>query len=219
MATVDIKNAVKAGVLEAYAEQEAVKAHQSLVDFHEENNGSKKDPMQAVLANQATIIELFKQFNDNTSGLGSTAGYGQSGVAQQAMASSQNSLSLGSNITGDMIGGNSSIRTLIINHGVVMSDSNSGVVQGGVSNVGAAQTATPSPSLVTETDDNISYKAGIAGDETDRVQARIDHEESKAYQEYTMKPTMTKLSQALDKYLNQENTATVGNVDGGLPGF
>lgn len=223
MATVDIKNAVKAGVLEAYAEQEAAKAHQSLVDFHEENNGSKKDPMQAVLANQATIIELFKQFNDNTSWLGnaasSTAGYGQSGVAQQAMASSQNSLSLGSNITGDMIGGNSSIRTLIINHGVVMTDSNSGVVQGGVSNVGAAQTATPSPSSVTESDDNISYKAGIAGDETDRAQARIDHEESKAYQEYTMKPTMTKLSQALDKYLNQENTATVGNADGGLPGF
>lgn len=225
MATVDIKNAVKAGVLEAYAEQEAAKAHQSLVDFHEENNGSKKDPMQSVLANQATIIELFKQFNDNTSGLGnaasSTAGYGQSGVAQQAMASSQNSLSLGSGISGDMIGGTGSIRTLIINHGVVMTDSGSGVVQGGVSNVGAAQTATPTATTVSDSDDNISYKAGIAGDDTDRAQSKIDNEERKAYQEYTMKPTMTKLSQALDKYLNQDNTSTLGSsgADGGLPGF
>ena len=99
MATVDIKNAVKAGMLEALAEQEAAKAHQNLVDFHEEHNSAPKaDPMAAVIENQASIIELFKQFNERTSGIGNAAtaqeNYGQSGFAQQAMASSQNSMSL-----------------------------------------------------------------------------------------------------------------------------
>lgn len=225
MATVDIKNAVKAGMLEALAEQEAAKAHQSLVDFHEEHNSAPKaDPMAAVIENQASIIELFKQFNERTSGIGNAAtaqeNYGQSGFAQQAMASSQNSMSLGSNFTGDMVAGNGSIKNIIVNHGIVFTDS-SGAVQGGISNIGAAQTASPVAGSAAENNENISYKAGLAGDETDRVQAKIDHEESKAYQEYTMKPTMTKLSQALDKYLNQENQPlTVSDESGfGLSSF
>lgn len=225
MATVDIKNAVKAGMLEALAEQEAAKAHQNLVDFHEEHNSAPKaDPMAAVIENQASIIELFKQFNERTSGIGNAAtaqeNYGQSGFAQQAMASSQNSMSLGSNFTGDMVAGNGSIKNIIVNHGIVFTDS-SGAVQGGISNIGAAQTASPVAGSVAENNENISYKAGLAGDETDRVQAKIDHEESKAYQEYTMKPTMTKLSQALDKYLNQENQPlTVSDESGfGLSSF
>lgn len=225
MATVDIKNAVKAGMLEALAEQEAAKAHQNLVDFHEEHNSAPKaDPMAAVLENQASIIELFKQFNERTSGIGNAAtaqeNYGQSGFAQQAMASSQNSMSLGSNFTGDMVAGNGSIKNIIVNHGIVFTDS-SGAVQGGISNIGAAQTASPVAGSAAENNENISYKAGLAGDETDRVQAKIDHEESKAYQEYTMKPTMTKLSQALDKYLNQENQPlTVSDESGfGLSSF
>ena len=74
MATVDIKNAVKAGMLEALAEQEAAKAHQNLVDFHEEHNSAPKaDPMAVVIENQASIIELFKQFNERTSGIGNAA--------------------------------------------------------------------------------------------------------------------------------------------------
>lgn len=225
MATVDIKNAVKAGMLEALAEQEAAKAHQNLVDFHEEHNSAPKaDPMAAVIENQASIIELFKQFNERTSGIGNAAtaqeNYGQSGFAQQAMASSQNSMSLGSNFTGDMVAGNGSIKNIIVNHGIVVTDS-SGAVQGGISNIGAAQTASPVAGSAAENNENISYKAGLAGDETDRVQAKIDHEESKAYQEYTMKPTMTKLSQALDKYLNQENQPmTVSDESGfGLSSF
>ena len=225
MATVDIKNAVKAGMLEALAEQEAAKAHQSLVDFHEEHNSAPKaDPMAAVIENQASIIELFKQFNERTNGIGNAAtaqeNYGQSGFAQQAMASSQNSMSLGSNFTGDMVAGNGSIKNIIVNHGIVFTDS-SGAVQGGISNIGAAQTASPVAGSAAENNENISYKAGLAGDETDRVQAKIDHEESKAYQEYTMKPTMTKLSQALDKYLNQENQPlTVSDESGfGLSSF
>jgi len=225
MATVDIKNAVKAGMLEALAEQEAAKAHQNLVDFHEENNSAPKaDPMDAVLENQASIIELLKQFNERTSGIGNAAtaqeNYGQSGFAQQAMASSQNSMSLGSNFTGDMVAGNGSIKNIIINHGIVFTDS-SGAVQGGISNIGAAQTASPVAGSAAENNENISYKAGLAGDETDRVQSKIDHEESKAYQEYTVKPTMTKLSQALDKYLNQENQIlTVSDESGfGLSSF
>lgn len=225
MATVDIKNAVKAGMLEAFAEQEAVKAHQSLVDFHEANTSEpKSDPMATVIENQYSIIELFKNFNDRTSGIGNAAtaqeSYGQSGLAQQAMASSQNSMSLGNNFTGDMVAGNGSIRNIIVNHGIVFTDSSGGIVQGGVSNVGAAQTVSPLVGNATESNDNISYKAGIVGDETDRVQSKIDHEERKAYQEYTMKPTMTKLSQALDKYLKQENQPlTVGDSGFGLPGF
>lgn len=225
MATVDIKNAVKAGMLEAFAEQEAVKAHQSLVDFHEANTSEpKSDPMATVIENQYSIIELFKNFNDRTSGIGNAAtaqeSYGQSGLAQQAMASSQNSMSLGNNFTGDMVAGNGSIRNIIVNHGIVFTDSSGGIVQGGVSNVGAAQTVSPLVGNATESNDNISYKAGLVGDETDRVQAKIDHEERKAYQEYTMKPTMTKLSQALDKYLKQENQPlTVGDSGFGLPGF
>ena len=219
MATVDIKNAVKAGMLEALAEQEAAKAHQSLVDFHEEHNSAPKaDPMSAVVENQQSIIELFKQFNERTSGVGNSAtaqeSYGQSGFAQQAMASSQNSMSLGSNFSGDMVAGSGAIKNIIVNHGVVVTDS-SGAVQGGISNIGAAQTATPTPASVTDDNDNISYKSGIVGDETDKVQAKIDNEEKKAYQEYTMKPTMTKLSQALDKYLNQDKQPIMVDGDGG----
>ncbi len=214
MATdIDLKSAVKEGVLEGmgavFGSIDAANDHDDLIKFHNEANGIEtpeeavQSRLNSVIENQRSIIELFRTYNERTSGVESSGEpIGQSGFAQQATASSQNGMSLGLGLsTGSFMGTPGSIRTYIVNHGVVVADG-AGIVQGGSSDIGAAETSVPAASR--DDSDRVSYKAGI-GDATERENAARFDQEKRNYQEYTMKPTMSKLSQALDKYLEQQS--------------
>ena len=213
MATdIDLKSAVKEGVLEGMG---AANDHDDLIKFHNEANGIEtpeeavQSRLNSVIENQRSIIELFRTYNERTSGVESSGEpIGQSGFAQQATASSQNGMSLGSGLsTGSFMGTPGSIRTYIVNHGVVVADG-AGIVQGGSSDIGAAETSVPAASR--DDSDRVSYKAGI-GDATERENAARFDQEKRNYQEYTMKPTMSKLSQALGKYLEQQSGVDNGS--------
>lgn len=215
-----VQDGVKEGMRKAFEEQAAQQEHEALVMFHKKSTGQDKaeNPMNAVLANQQTLIDLFQKFNENSgaSSSGSTSSdsqiaSGSTGFAASATASSQNSVEASSGRDDGFLAGSNSIKNVIINHGIVVADA------GGISQVSSSiGSANPN----SEGEEPVQRKLGTGAvvdastASADRERSQQIAEEGRVYQEYTMKPTMSKLSEALDKYLDEKNNPPVAETGG-----
>jgi hypothetical protein len=161
---------------------------------------------------------LFQKFNENSgassggsSSSDSQIASGSTGFAASATASSQNSVEASSGRDDGFLAGSNSIKNVIINHGIVVADA------GGISQVSSSiGSANPN----SEGEEPVQRKLGTGAvvDATtassDRERSQQIAEEGRVYQEYTMKPTMSKLSEALDKYLDEKNNPPVAETGG-----
>lgn len=215
-----VQDGVKEGMRKAFEEQAAQQEHEALVMFHKKSTGQDKaeNPMNAVLANQQTLIDLFQKFNENSgaSSGGSASSdsqiaSGSTGFAASATASSQNSVEASSGRDDGFLAGSNSIKNVIINHGIVVADA------GGISQVSSS---IGSANPTSEGEEPVQRKLGTGAvvdastASSDRERSQQIAEEGRVYQEYTMKPTMSKLSEALDKYLDEKNNPPVAETGG-----